>query len=240
MNEQSYKILDAILFGFKQFKRNFLLLLGVTLLSIANVSLYLFIIRLITTQYTIVLEQSFLYGIVHGVWIHGGNFGHLLIILAYLFYTAIELIITMGWTRIALDIYDHGTSKVKRIFTTIPVVLNYVIAMILYTCISSFGLILLIIPGIYWFITFFFAPVFVIDTGCGPIESLRKSAAITYGHKWHLLLTILIFIGISMLSVITIIGPFVLTYVWLLSQIFIYRRLQEAKIREVPIPIDMP
>lgn len=48
------------------------------------------------------------------------------------------------------------------------------------------GLILLIVPGVIVGLMFMFSTVIVIDRELGPIEALKESARITYGHKWTL------------------------------------------------------
>jgi len=153
----------------------------------------------------------------------------LLLLLVSLLGLIFGYILFMGWNRIALDIYDRGTSEFKRVFLVVPLFFTYLITGVLYVAIVAVGSILLIIPGIIWGIKYSFFDLIIIDTGCGPIEALRKSGQLTYGHKWKLFWFTLIYWFITMLSVITIIGPFILASVFFLSRAYIYRTLQGVK-----------
>ncbi|HRN78403.1 MAG TPA: hypothetical protein PLU71_04130 [Candidatus Dependentiae bacterium] len=238
---QPFNIMNALRFGFRQFKHNFLLLIGVSLLSVINIFVYQFVIQVIMKQQNIVLKEFFFKGIVHSMWVYGGNIsGYLLILLFYILYNVIDLLITMGWIRIALDIYDNGTSSIQRILSTGPVLVDYYITALLYGLIVLGGLILFVIPGIYFAIRYSFALWYVVDTGCSPFEALRKSADLTRGNIKLLGLFLLICIGITLASVITIVGPIILSYTLFLSYGYIFRTLQEEQAGNIPVPIDVP
>ncbi len=64
---------------------------------------------------------------------------------------------------------------------------RYLLTMLAYFAIVIAGLVLLIVPGVVWSLTYAFAPYLVIDRGLGVREALRESARMTYGHRWHLL-----------------------------------------------------
>lgn len=63
---------------------------------------------------------------------------------------------------------------------------------ILYTLMVVFGVLFFIVPGIILAITFMFAPYFVVNNRCGPIQALKASAAITEGAKWELFFLMLV------------------------------------------------
>jgi uncharacterized membrane protein len=138
-------------------------------------------------------------------------------------------ILFVGWNRIALDLYDSGTSKFNRVFAVIPFFLTYLVAAALYIAMFMGGLILLIIPGIILGLKYGFFDLIIFDTGCGPIEALSKSGQLTYGHKWKLLLFGLTCSFLILISTLTIILPSILTYVFILSRAYIYRTLQEIQ-----------
>lgn len=64
---------------------------------------------------------------------------------------------------------------------------RYLGAGILTGLIVLLGFILLIVPGIIFALRYMFVPYIVMDKGLMPMDALRESARITYGHKWELL-----------------------------------------------------
>ena len=153
----------------------------------------------------------------------------MLILLIHLLALIFGFVLLMGWNRIALDLYDRGTSEFNRIFVTFPFFLSYLIGGFLYSLVTSIGLLLLIIPGIVWGIKYSFFDLMIVDTGCGPVEALSKSGHLTYGHKWQLFLFTVIYFALIAISVITIVGPFILAYILFLSRAYIFRTLQGRK-----------
>lgn len=63
---------------------------------------------------------------------------------------------------------------------------------ILYMLMVTFGLLFFIVPGIILAITFMFAPYFLVNDRCGPLQAMKASAAITEGAKWELFFLMLI------------------------------------------------
>jgi uncharacterized membrane protein len=60
-------------------------------------------------------------------------------------------------------------------------------ASILFALAVAVGFVLLIVPGIIFALMFMFTTFIVIDRELGPIEAMKESNRITYGHKWTLL-----------------------------------------------------
>ncbi|MDD1748632.1 MAG: hypothetical protein LUO89_02040 [Methanothrix sp.] len=75
------------------------------------------------------------------------------------------------------------------------------------------GLLLLIVPGIYILLTYSFYGLEMIDRNLGPLDALARSAEITKGVKWSLLLLGLEFycglFAINVLLFILVLFPFV-------------------------------
>jgi hypothetical protein len=70
-----------------------------------------------------------------------------------------------------------------------------IIASILTGLVILFGLFLLIIPGIIWAISYSFVAQSVVLENLGASDSMDRSAALAYGHRWRIFgLSILIFI----------------------------------------------
>ncbi len=142
----------------------------------------------------------------------------------------INLIIGMGTISIALKLYDTDSATAHDFFAPLPLFLNFLLASILYTIIVGVGFILLIIPGIIFSIMFSFFSYLIIDKKLGPIEALKKSAAITKGFRMQLFL-----LGLT-LGLINLVGVLLLgigllwtiPLTWLVH-VYAYRQLMGAQ-----------
>ncbi len=244
MNTQSFSITEALSFGFRMLARNFWLVLGLMLagagIKFGAVLMSGMIIMQSGLSTCLKVEgpiERFENATVH----HPATYKNILdcvmnninplmlILLISLLAIAFSFVLLMGWNRIALDLYDHGTSQFNRIFVTFPLFLSYFITGLLYFFIVLTGMILLIIPGIIWALKYGFFDLIIIDTGCGPTEALSKSGHLTYGHKWQIFFFALIGVILIRGSAFTIVGPFIFMYVLFLSRAYIYRTLQGRK-----------
>jgi hypothetical protein len=88
----------------------------------------------------------------------------------------------------------------------------------------AFGFVLLVIPGIIFALMFYVAlPVCVVER-LGPIASMKRSAALTRGHRWKILGILIVIAGLSALggavvaAVLTVVGGakamFIGRFVW--------------------------
>ena len=139
----------------------------------------------------------------------------------------------MGYINIALIYCDNKKAKYRDFFTSYPLLIKYIIGSLLYSLISMAGFILLIVPGIIWAIRFQFYAYFIIEQKCGPIEALKKSAAITKHVKWKLLLFGIVLYFISILGIIAlIIGLFATIPITLVAYTYVYRELLSQSVAE--------
>lgn len=139
---------------------------------------------------------------------------------------ALTILILMGLLRVALNFCDNKESRISDLFSQYRLFLSFLLALILYTFITFGGTLLFIIPGIIWGIQFWFFDYLIIDKGLNPVEALKKSSAITKGHKWNLFLFLVILAGINLLGAIALgIGLFITIPVTMISMAFVYRGL---------------
>lgn len=148
-----------------------------------------------------------------------------LAIVIYIIFDIVGGILRMGATRIALDLYDTGSSNASRITSCANLAIKRFIASLLYLTMFFGGLVLFIIPGIILGIRFLFFEAVMVDTKCGPLTALSKSAELTKGLLTPLL-AVLFFVtiiwslmGSAMLTFFIAMPMTVLTTVW------IYRNL---------------
>ncbi len=76
----------------------------------------------------------------------------------------------------------------------------FVLTQAIYGVIVLFGLVLLIVPGIYFAIKYSFATVLVLDRKVGPFEALKMSGKMTDGVKMDLLVYALLAFGVMALG----------------------------------------
>lgn len=141
----------------------------------------------------------------------------------------IQSVLTLGYTYLGLNIYHGERASYQDLIEPIGKVWSYVGASILYGIIVTVGLLLFIVPGIYWGVKFAFYTYPILEEDAGPIEALKRSSDITDDAKWQLLgfwivVGILNFIGLLALGIgILVTGP-----VTLLATISVYYILKEA------------
>jgi uncharacterized membrane protein len=82
---------------------------------------------------------------------------------------------------------------------------KYLGASILFALTIALGFVLLIVPGIIFSLMFMFTTFIVIDRELGPIEAMKESNRITYGHKWTLLGFALMLVLINLLGAIVLV-----------------------------------
>ncbi len=102
----------------------------------------------------------------------------------------IDAILTLGMIRVSLMFVD-GKKPTYRdffFFAMEPILtLKYLAAFFVYYLMVGVGLLLLIIPGIYWSIKYGFYAYLMVDTNSGIGESFRRSKDLTQGIKLSLL-----------------------------------------------------
>jgi len=94
---------------------------------------------------------------------------------------------------------------------------------------------LLIVPGILFALMFMFTTFIVIDREFGPIDSMKESRRLTYGHKWKLLGLSLLLVLINLLGWAALFVGFVTVPISSLALIHAYRVLG-GKVE--PRPVD--
>ena len=147
---------------------------------------------------------------------------------------AVEMLAGMGGVAFALKAHDDVEHVSLADFWHPSPFWKYTVATLLYGLIFLVGLVLVIIPGIIWGIMFGFAGYFIIDKNMWPIEALKASKHITYGHKWELfLLGILSFLIVALGFICILVGLLVAAPVVLFAFAHAYRTL-EGKAAPVP------
>jgi uncharacterized membrane protein len=139
--------------------------------------------------------------------------------------------LSLGFTRIGLDFYDYQTSSIRQLFSGLPLLFTGFILGIIYKIIVSFGMILLIVPGIIFMIKYGFYELILVDKKTGILDSLRQSAELTNGAKWQVFGLLFVFSIIKLLSMLFMGLGLLITYpAFILAQTYVYRKLNALPI----------
>jgi len=138
----------------------------------------------------------------------------------------IAVLVKIGLTKLFLKVVDGQPTNWKEIFKHGDLFIVYLCTSILFGIGLIIGTILLVIPGIYFALTYFFAPVIVIDQKIGIINAFKKSKEMTKGVKWKLLGLILVLILTNILgALVFVVGLLVSIPVSSLAYMHVYRKL---------------
>lgn len=133
---------------------------------------------------------------------------------------------TSGYMKLILSYYDGKKLPFADLFTQIKYFWRVLGATLLIGLIFIGGLILLIVPGIYWALRYRFAINLIIDKDMGITEAMGESARLTKGVKWRLLGFGFVTLGVIILGVICLgIGVLVAIPIVWLADVYIYKNL---------------
>lgn len=136
-------------------------------------------------------------------------------------------VVGLGMLKIMLNFVDGKKVSFKQLYESYPLSLTYIVASILYGFIVAAGLILLVVPGIYWGIKYQFYGYLIVDKNASIMNSLKNSGKITAGNKTNLFVFgilgfVAMLLGLMLLGVgILVAGPVVS-----LAHAYIYRKLE--------------
>lgn len=150
----------------------------------------------------------------------------------------LEIWISLGLIKITLNFCDNLKSKIADLFSRPKLFFRYLFAVILYTLTVFVGLILLIVPGIYFGIRLQFYGFFIVDKKAGIVESLKGSWQITKGSFWNLFFFGLLLALINLAGfAVFLVGLFVTIPTTLVASAFVYRKLLGIKTEAVQVPV---
>lgn len=176
MNQKGFSIGEVLKFGWEEWKKNWVLLLGI--------ALFAFIVPIIPQALRMTLSED-------------AVFAGLLLGIIHFVLTAIS---HMGLLTVALKAARQENFTFADFFSKIHLFPSYLLGKIIYILSVALGLILLIIPGIVIALKYNLWPFYVLDNSSSAIESLKASNKAVYGSKWDLFL-----FGIAVL-IINILG----------------------------------
>lgn len=138
----------------------------------------------------------------------------------------VSSITAIGLIRICLDFVDNKKANISDLFKYYDRTVNYMAGSILYGLIVGLGLLLLIVPGIYFGLRLQFFSYLAAEKNMGPIQSLRNSWDMTRGMTWQLFVYGLLVMGINILGFLALfVGLFWTIPTTSVTTAYIYRHL---------------
>ena len=147
-------------------------------------------------------------------------------IIAQVIYYILSAVVSIGITKIVLDIADGKEGALIDLITHWNVLLKYIGVTIVYAVVVYVGFFLLLFPGVIWMLKFFFAPWLVIDKGMGPIKAMKASSRMTMGMKWDLIGFIAVGYAVLLLGLLALgIGLIVAIPLFTIATAMVYRHM---------------
>jgi uncharacterized membrane protein len=136
--------------------------------------------------------------------------------------------ISFGQLMIFLKIVDKKKTSFEDLFAYFDAKLlwRFSLVLILYELIVLGGMLLFIVPGIYWSLKYMFAVNYSVDKQGGIIEAFKASARLTKGVKWQLFLLGLLQ-GLIMIAGVCalLVGTLVALPIVQIADFYVYRKL---------------
>ncbi len=153
-----------------------------------------------------------------------------LTISAFVLGAVAQIIIGMGLTKIALKITAGEQVSFDDVFSVTHLFFPYIGASILYSLIIFGGLLLLIVPGLVWLVTYWLFPYVLIDTECGILKALSEAKLLYYkGVRGHIVLFFVIIGILNIAGALTfMVGLFLTIPITTVATAHVYRKLAAA------------
>ena len=136
-------------------------------------------------------------------------------------------LVTLGMVRTSLKSVDRQEPTVKELFHT-HLFFHYIAAAVLYLALFIGGLVLFVVPGIYWGLKYQFATYLVIDKRLKLNDAFEESARMVKGHEWDLFAYWLVMFLLNLFGLAFFIVGIVITLpVTIVGYSYLYRELRD-------------
>ena len=138
-------------------------------------------------------------------------------------------LVTLGMLRTTLKSVDREEPTIIELFH-LHLFARYVLVSVLYLAMFVGGLVLFIVPGIYWGLKYQFATYLVIDERMSIVKAFEESAKMVKTHEWDLfaywlLMFMLNFMGLLFFGI----GLVITMPVTIVGYSYIYKQLRPDK-----------
>lgn len=156
----------------------------------------------------------------------GSRAVNILYIAAFVLGVVAQIIIGMGLIKIALKITVGEIVALNDVFSVTHLFFLYIGASILYGLIILGGLLLLVVPGLVWLVTYWLFSYVLVDTECGVMTAFSEAKRISKGARWHIFLFIAITGILNIAGVLAFfIGLFITIPITAVATAHVYRKL---------------
>ncbi len=164
----------------------------------------------------LILIISFIIGIPGGMneWAQGSAAAGILGFLAFIYNILVNGPVQYGMAFAFLKAARGDKLETKDMFEAFKNYWNAVLASLLVFIIIIVGLILLIIPGIFFACKLAFTPYLVVDRKMAVMEALEESWRMTGGHAWKVFLIGLLAIPICIAGLLCFIVGIIISIMW--------------------------
>lgn len=206
---QTSLVTDSFNFGWTSFQKRPLFFAGLTLVTMI------------------------LFGIIARLVPPVGTANVLLVSVGFAISAIVQIFLKMGVVNTFLRAHDAPESARLADMWAPKQFWPYFLAAIISGILTAVGFFILVIPGIYLLLRFFFASCLIMDKKLGALEALTESGRIAHGHMWELLILVLAVVGINIVGLFALaVGLLVSAPVSMLAIVHAYRTL-EHKANEV-------
>lgn len=144
--------------------------------------------------------------------------------------TVVDMLLQIGITKIALDIVDKKSINLKEAFSHFELVIPYFVTTLMFFIIFIIGLILLIIPGIYFTVKYQFYTYVIVDKKLGYWAALKESGSLVKGRWMKIFIFDLALIGLNILGLLALgVGLLLTIPTSFFAAAYLYRRLASSK-----------
>jgi len=149
--------------------------------------------------------------------------------IVYILGFLVSVYVHMAMVNISLIVSRGEKPTYSDLFSATKYYWKFLLADILYSLLVLAGMILCIIPGIYWGVRYHFNAYFIIDQDMSPIDAIRRSGQITKGAWWDVFLLFVLSWLIMLAGIILCgVGTLFAYPIVFMAIVFAYRQLQET------------
>ena len=168
---------------------------------------------------------------------HEMRWGILATIVSLVFFI-VSVVLQIGWYKLLLKFEDGLKPKLGELLGYEQLFFKFLITQVISGILVLVGFILLIVPGVYFLLTYGFASLIAVDTNLSISESFKESKRITAGSKGRLFLFFVAVVALNIIGAIAlVVGLLVSIPVSMLAYIHVYRTLLKAAPVVVPEPV---
>jgi len=208
--KNSFSKKEAIVFGWEKFKEN---------------------MALLVTVFVIIGIVSFLFD-------KADKLEAVLPVFIFIWFVGflVRTVLDMGATRIALRLYSGENTSIGDMFGESSLLIKFLLAEVLSVLAVLIGLAFFIVPGIILGLGLFFVPYIVLDKELGPVDALKDSWRLAKGHKWNLLMFVIILVFLNFIGVMAFgVGLLVTLPISFLASVHVYKWLDK---QDTPVVIE--